>query len=162
MEQNIRKLVKTIAAILTERGLRLSIAESCTGGAVSDRITSIPGASCFFDLAVVSYSEKAKRSLLGLRPSLLKKYGTVSRQTAIAMAEGVKRIGKTDVALSVTGVAGPDAVEGKTAGMVWIAVAYRGKSSSRRLQLTGNRNTIRSRAAAESLDFLKEALQRWG
>ncbi len=123
MDSDLLTVVEKIAARLTEKGLRLSIAESCTGGLISNTVTNLPGSSKFYEMSVVCYSEKAKRSVLGISASVLKKHGTVSEETAIAMAKSVRELGDSEVALSVTGIAGPETVEEKEVGLVYMAVA---------------------------------------
>lgn len=161
MDQDSRKLIKEIASILTHRKLSLSLAESCTGGALAHCITDLPGASRFFELSVVSYSEGSKKSVLGLSSSFLKKHGTVSEETAVAMAKAVKKLGKTRVSLAVTGVAGPDAVEGKEVGLVYLAVGYKDITESKGFRFSGSRRKIKSQAVTEALAFLRRVLHVW-
>jgi nicotinamide-nucleotide amidase len=112
-------------------------------------------------MSVVSYSAKAKRSVLGVGAAVLRKHGTVSEETSLAMAEGIRRLARTDVGLSVTGVAGPERVEDKDVGIVFVAAAVRNAVESKGLKLTGDRETIKKKAALEALRFLKQVMKIW-
>lgn len=161
MDKDFLTVIRKIADKLVERDYRLSVAESCTGGFISHAITNLPGSSRFFDLGVVSYSEEAKRSVLGVSAFSLKRHGTVSEETAIAMAKGVKRISGTNVALSVTGIAGPEIIEGKEIGLIYIAVAMEDMEKSQGIRLTGEREDIKKQASLEALKFLNQVLRIW-
>ena len=114
---------EALVALLKEKGLTLATAESCTGGLIAKRITDIPGASDVFGCGIVSYSNEIKKSLLGVREDLLEKYGAVSEAVAASMALGAVKAGKSDLAVSVTGIAGPDSDgTSKPVGLVYIAV----------------------------------------
>jgi PncC family amidohydrolase len=161
MDTDFLTVVEKIAARLTENDLRLSIAESCTGGFISDAVTNLPGSSKFYEMTVVSYSERAKRSVLGISASLLKKYGTVSEETAVAMAKSVRELGNSEIGLSVTGVAGPETVEDKEVGLVYMAVAIEDLVKSKGTKLTGSRADIKREASLEALRFLDQVLRLW-
>ncbi|MEJ2682811.1 MAG: CinA family protein [Candidatus Sulfobium sp.] len=161
MDSDLLTVVEKIAARLTEKGLRLSIAESCTGGLISNTVTNLPGSSKFYEMSVVCYSEKAKRSVLGISASVLKKHGTVSEETAIAMAKSVRELGDSEVALSVTGIAGPETVEEKEVGLVYMAVAIEDLVKSKGIKLTGDREDIKRGASVEALRFLDQVLRLW-
>ncbi len=161
MESEFLTVVKEISGRLMGKGLKLGVAESCTGGLISHEITNLPGASKFFDMSVVSYSEKSKRSVLGIGTSLLKKHGTVSEEAAVAMAEGVRRLSGTDVSLSITGVAGPEPAEDKDVGLVYMAVCLKDVVESKGLGLQGDRETIKRGASLEALRFLNQVLRQW-
>jgi PncC family amidohydrolase len=161
MENEFLTVVKKISDRLTEKGLKLAVAESCTGGLIAHEITNLPGASLFFDISVVSYSEKSKRSVLGISASLLRKHGTVSEEAAVAMAEGVKKLSGADVSLSITGVAGPESLEGKEIGLVYMAVCLKDMVESKGLSLHGDRETIKRDASLEALRFLNQVLRLW-
>jgi len=132
---------------LKRSSLSLSVAESCTGGLVGELITRIPGCSEVFAGGVISYSAEAKMRQLGVLESTIHTQGTVSAETAEQMASGCRRLFDTDIALSVTGVAGPGDTEGKPPGTVFIAIADRMGTESFALQLAGDREIIRLRAA---------------
>ncbi|MEW6109800.1 MAG: CinA family protein [Nitrospirota bacterium] len=161
MDNEFYKIVKKISEILLENNLRLSIAESCTGGFISHVITNLPGASKFFEMSVVSYSENSKKSVLGIKGSLLKKHGVISEDTAIAMAKSVRKTGNTDYALSVTGIAGPEKMEGKDVGLIYIAVAKEDLVESKGIKLKGRREEIKEQASLEALQFLYQVLKIW-
>jgi nicotinamide-nucleotide amidase len=109
---------------MTERKLTLAVAESCTGGLITDRLTDIPGSSAFFERGVVTYSNAAKIALLGVPEAVILENGAVSAETARLMAEGVRKSGGTDLGLAVTGIAGPfGGTEAKPVGTVFIALA---------------------------------------
>jgi len=150
-----------IGALLQNLGWTLSIAESCTGGLVSHRITNISGCSACFEGGVVSYSSRAKAAHLRIPPAYLEKYGTVSPQVAKRMAEGVRKAFRTTLGLSITGVAGPAGGTRKTpVGLVFMAVSDGKRSRVRKEQFRGTRLQIKQQAAQRSLEFLYEHLTR--
>ncbi len=161
MDKDFLTVIRKISDTLVAREFRLSVAESCTGGLISDAITNLPGSSGFFELGVVSYTENAKRSALGVSASLLRKYGSVSEETAIAMAKGVRKRSGTDVALAVTGIAGPEPLEDKEIGLVYMAVATEDLEKSTGIMLTGDREEIKKQASLEALKFLNQVLRIW-
>ncbi|MEK6534877.1 MAG: competence/damage-inducible protein A [Thermodesulfobacteriota bacterium] len=117
-------LAGNVAGRMTERKLTLAVAESCTGGLITDRLTDIPGSSAFFERGVVTYGNAAKTALLGVPEAVIREYGAVSAETARRMAEGVRKSAGTDLGLAVTGVAGPSGgTEAKPVGTVFIALA---------------------------------------
>jgi PncC family amidohydrolase len=138
-------LIETLAA----ESLTLAAAESCTAGLVADLIAQVPGASRVFWGSFVTYSADAKIKLLGLDPVTIRRYGAVSRETALAMAECALEKSGTDAAVSVTGLAGPDGDgSGQSVGTVWIGIARRGlPAEAVRHHFTGDRNAIRKAAA---------------
>ncbi len=121
-------MAEVIGRMLKEKGKKLAVAESCTGGYISHLITSVPGSSEFYNGSVTAYSNDVKENTLGVKKSTLEKYGAVSEQVAKEMAEGVKRIFNADFAVSTTGIAGPTGgTQEKPVGTVWIAVAGENK-----------------------------------
>ncbi len=113
-----------VAALLIEKKRTIALAESCTGGLIADRLTDIPGSSAYFDRALVTYSTHSKKEHLGIPDEVIKKFGTVSRETAMLMAEGVRRVAKTDLGLSTTGFAGPSGgTVAEPLGTIYIALA---------------------------------------
>lgn len=161
MENEFLTVIKEISGRLTEKGLKLAIAESCTGGLISHEITNLPGSSKFFEMSVVSYSENSKKSVLGVSASLLRKHGAVSEEAAVAMAEGVRRLSGAEVSLSITGVAGPEPLEDKDIGLVYMAVSVRDMTESKGLSLHGDRETIKRDASFEALRFLNQVMRLW-
>jgi len=122
-------LAGNVARRMTERNLTLAVAESCTGGLITDRLTDIPGSSAFLERGVVTYSNAAKTVLLGVPEAMIRDHGAVSAETARLMAEGVRKSAGTDLGLAVTGIAGPSGgTEAKPVGTVFIALAD-GKTS---------------------------------
>jgi nicotinamide-nucleotide amidase len=150
---------EVVALRLTLGGYTLSVAESCTGGLIAQRITSIAGSSKFFIEGVVAYSNDAKTRALGVEPILILEHGAVSAPVAEAMAEGVRKRTGTDFGLSVTGIAGPGggSVE-KPVGLVYIALADDLTTQHRKLMLPGDRNLVRWRASQAALDLLRRRL----
>ena len=125
-------LAGNVAGRMTERKLTLAVAESCTGGLITDRLTDIPGSSAFFERGVVTYGNAAKTALLGVPEAVIREYGAVSAETARRMAEGVRKSAGTDLGLAVTGIAGPSGgTEAKPVGTVFIALACGGTTVCR-------------------------------
>jgi PncC family amidohydrolase len=140
---------------------RLCIAESCTGGLISHLITSLPGASLFFDSSVVSYSNESKIKLLGVRKSLINRYGAVSEEVAQAMAASLRQKRGTDFALAITGNLGPEPMEEKKVGLVYMAVDFEKETVSRGMVFEGGREEIKMQAALAALRFLAEVAETW-
>ncbi|MCL5024748.1 MAG: CinA family protein [Nitrospirae bacterium] len=141
--------------------MTLSAAESCTGGLISHLITNIPGASLFFDSSVVTYSVESKVKFLGVRSSLLKKYGAVSEEVARAMATGVREKRKTDFSVAITGNLGPGVMEDKRVGLVYMAVDWKRETVSKGMVFEGAREAIKYQAALAALEFLIEVSETW-
>ena len=140
-------MVTALVSALTERGLTVAVAESCTGGLVASRITEVSGASAVLLGGLVTYTEAAKESLLGVRRESLESFSAVSEQVAREMAEGVRQATGADVAVSVTGVAGPSSDEmGNVVGTVFIAFSSEQETVSEKLQLSGDREKIREQS----------------
>ena len=154
MKQESLDVIKRVHEIFKERDLTLSTAESCTGGLISHYITTLPGASTFFHGAIVSYSAETKKNILGITPETISKHGVVSGETAREMAEKVRLLARTDCAVSTTGNLGPDVLEGKEKGLVYIAAANQKKTVFKRLQLHGSRDANKEEAAIEALKLL--------
>lgn len=149
-----------LVSALKVRGLRMSAAESCTGGLLGYIITSISGASEVFLGSAVTYSNESKVSVLGVRESTLIAHGAVSLETAREMAEGSVRAYGSDVAVSITGIAGPGgAVEGKPVGTVCFAVSDGARTVASRCHFDGDREQVRRSAASEAISLLSEFIQ---
>lgn len=148
------------AALLRGRW-KLGLAESCTGGLIGARLTSVPGSSRYFVGGVVCYHNDVKTTALGVAPQTLRRHGAVSRQCALEMAEGARRLRGADVGLAVTGIAGPDGgTKEKPVGLVHLAVAGPGKRRAAwAMTLAGGRETIRQRAASAALHHLRRHLE---
>ncbi len=144
---------KLLGAALSASGRTLAVAESCTGGLLGGAITSIPGSSRYFSGGVVTYGNSAKVSILGVPPDLIAARGAVSREVALSMAEGVLSLFRADLAIAVTGVAGPGGgSRGKPAGTVWVAVvASGGVRFAHRFRFPGGREAVRRETVKASL-----------
>jgi nicotinamide-nucleotide amidase len=144
---------------LRARGWHLAAAESCTGGLIAAACTSVAGSSDWFDRGFVTYSNAAKTELLGVPAATISVNGAVSEETARAMAEGALARSAAQLAIAVTGIAGPGgAVPGKPVGTVWVALARQGATTeARRLQLDGDRTAVREQTVALALAWLQAA-----
>ena len=139
------------------KGKTLSTAESCTGGLIGSLLTAVPGASCVYKGGVVSYWNEVKENLLGVDAALLEINGPVSEPVAVAMAEGVRQRLNTDVAVSVTGLAGPDADEfGYPVGTVFVGYTDGNASVVKAFHFSGDRETVRRNAAEAALRLVLE------
>lgn len=153
------RLAEVVGHLLAERRLSLALAESCTGGLLGQLITSIPGSSEYFLGGVVAYSNESKMKLLGVRDQVLASYGAVSRQTAIAMASGVRNLFDASVAVSVTGLAGPGGgTATKPVGLVFIAVICNSLVAVGKFLFNGDRDQVRHRTAVAALNLLRKSL----
>ena len=137
---------EVLVKLLMQEGFTISTAESCTGGLVSTRLVSVPGVSEVFKEGFITYSNKAKRRTLDVSKSTIRKEGAVSEQTAKEMAMGAAMMADTDVAVSVTGNAGPAAEEDKPVGLVYIGIYIRGKVKAFEYHFEGDREEIRQQA----------------
>jgi nicotinamide-nucleotide amidase len=156
-------LESAVGRLLKERGATVALAESCTGGLISKRLTDIAGSSAYFGEGFVTYSNASKQRLLGVPEGLLVEHGAVSDPVARAMAEGARRAANADYGLSVTGVAGPDGgTEEKPVGLVYVGVADAERTTAEKLDLTAwarSRSSIRERSANRALDLLRLRLE---
>lgn len=155
-----------LAALVLERArthrVRLGTAESCTGGLVGGRLTEVPGSSDVFAGGVVCYSNELKTALLGVGPDLIETHGAVSEPVARAMAVGALAALRVDLAVAVTGIAGPGGgSEGKPVGTVWLAVADRRAVQAQHIRFPGERHDVRARAAQAALALLDRRLLEW-
>ena len=154
------KAEERLRAIMVQRGMRIALAESCTGGLISSRITDVAGASDYFEAGLVTYSNRAKESILSVPHDLLVAKGSVSAEVAGRMAEGARQVTGADIGLSVTGIAGPGggSVE-KPVGTVYMGLAAEGKTLVRQHLFSGDRAAVRSQtsdaALKLALDFLE-------
>ena len=149
----------TVAALLTEKKLTLAVAESCTGGLITDRLTDISGSSAFLERGAVTYSNLAKTELLGVPEATLKKYGAVSEPTARQMAEGVRQLGHTNLGISTTGIAGPTGgSDAKPVGTVFIALTDGQETICRKYLFRWERRLVKVAASQAALMMLKRYL----
>lgn len=156
--------VAEIAEALLARGQWLAVAESCTGGLVAKMLTDLAGSSGWFERGVVSYSNRAKQSLLGVPEDVLQQHGAVSEATARAMASGLLDAAPVDWTLALTGIAGPGGGSAdKPVGTVWIASAGRGRECAARcFRFDGDRASVRLQSARTALDILVDRLRHAG
>jgi nicotinamide-nucleotide amidase len=154
---NTAQAAKRLLALCRVRGLKIATAESCTGGLVAAALTEIPGSSDVVERGFVTYSNEAKHEMLGVPNAILRKFGAVSRQTAQAMARGALKNSAADIAVSITGIAGPGgATPGKPVGLVHFAAAARGGRLIARAQKFGDigRRKVRQKSVDEALAML--------
>lgn len=152
-------LEEVIGYLLYMRKKTIAVAESCTGGLISHRLTNVPGSSNYFLGSVVAYSNKMKRDRLGVKKTTLEKYGAVSEKVAEEMARGIKKIIGSDFGLGITGIAGPTgATEEKPIGLVYIALAYKDKVETKEFKFRGEREVIKAKAANAALDMVRRHL----
>jgi len=153
------KMEEVVGLKLSVGRYTLAVAESCTGGLISERLTDKAGSSKYFVEGVIAYSNETKTRALGVNPALLREHGAVSAEVAEAMAEGVRKRAGTDFGLSVTGIAGPGGgSEEKPVGLVYIALADDAHTKSRKLMIPGDRQLVRWRASQAALDLLRRRL----
>ncbi|MDE5587823.1 MAG: competence/damage-inducible protein A [Acetatifactor sp.] len=152
-------LEKAVIDLLRANDLTVTCAESCTGGLLSARLINVPGASDTYKSGVITYSNKAKRRFLGVKKSTLQKHGAVSEQTAEEMAKGAAFLLKADVAVAVTGLAGPDGgTEEKPVGLVYIACSVKGKITVKRYRFSGSRSKVRDSAVSAALTLMRSCI----
>jgi len=162
METSDRELIEKIHAYFKGSHSNLSVAESCTGGLIGHLLTTLPGASEFFDSSVVCYSTESKVELLGIRKSFIGRHGAISEETAREMAVAVRQKRGTDFSLSVTGNLGPNPMEERQVGLVYMAVDWERETVSRGMLFEGDRETIKHSAAISALQLLREVTEVWG
>jgi nicotinamide-nucleotide amidase len=156
---NGEELEQVVGNLLKRRGKTLSVAESCTGGLISQRLTDVPGASAYFIESAIVYANEAKIRTLQVSPELLERHGAVSKEVAEAMARGMRQKAETDYAVSVTGIAGPTGgSEEKPVGTVFVGYADTTQVKSLKLLLPGDRYLIRWRASQAALDYLRRQI----
>jgi nicotinamide-nucleotide amidase len=153
------EMEQVVGKLLTENKKTLSVAESCTGGLIGERLTDVSGASAYFIEGVVAYANEAKIGTLNVAPELIEKHGAVSPEVAEAMAKGMRERAKTDYAISITGIAGPTGgTEEKPVGTVFIGYADDTQIKSLKLVLPGDRYLIRWRSSQAALDYLRRQI----
>lgn len=158
-----RSLEEVVGVMLRQSKKTVAIAESCTGGLISKRITDISGSSDYFEGAFVSYSNRWKEKLLGVSGETLRQHGAVSEETAREMAENVREKGGTELGLAVTGIAGPTGgTMEKPVGLVYMALSDGKKTLSRRFNFRGDREWVRYRASQAALNMVREYLLQAG
>ena len=154
-----KSIAEIVVNICKNKGLIITVAESCTGGSIADMITNVPGSSTVFKEGFIVYSNEAKIRSLGVEPYILDKYGAVSEETVEAMAKGLKNKTGADIAIGVSGIAGPDgATPGKPVGLVYLAVAYKERIYIQKINLDRGRIKNKEYAARAALNRVRLAL----
>ncbi|QGG46919.1 competence/damage-inducible protein A [Heliorestis convoluta] len=149
-----------VGQCLLQRGKKLALAESCTGGLIAHEITNEAGSSAYFLLGVTAYDNSAKKELLGVEEKILQTYGAVSAETALAMAQGVQKISGASIAMAVTGIAGPDGgTAEKPVGLVYGALVDGAYCETKEFRFVGDRKAIKERTATAVLNWLRYHLQ---
>jgi nicotinamide-nucleotide amidase len=157
------ELEEVVGRLLRDRGKRIAVAESCTGGTVLQRLTNVSGSSAYVDRGAVTYSNESKEEMLGVPPALIAAHGAVSREVAETMAAGVRRMASVDIGLSVTGIAGPTGgTPEKPVGLVWIGYADAVSVLALNFQFGGSRGIVRERAAVAALELVRRKLLQEG
>ena len=155
-----RLLEAVVGDLLVERGLRIGVAESCTGGLIASRLTDIPGSSRYLDQALVVYSNEAKTELLGVSPDLLREHGAVSEAVALAMAQGIKTRARAGVGIGVTGIAGPTGgTPDKPVGTVVVSAVTDTDRRVRTFRFFGEREQVKFQASQAALDMVRRLLE---
>ncbi len=162
--EGYRSMEEIVGQHLFAKDLTLAVAESCTGGLIGHRLTQVPGSSSYLDRVLVCYSNQAKQELLKVPNHLFRRFGSVSSLVARAMARGVRRISKTNLGLSITGIAGPGGGSiQKPVGLVFIGIDGPSGTRVRQFQFQGDRQSIKMRASQAALDILRQYLlhRKW-
>jgi len=160
MENNFEKPEVRLVKSLLTNGMKIATAESCTGGMIASRITSVAGASGCFDCGVVTYSNEQKHRLLNVNQETLESKGAVSEETALQMCEGVRALAGADIGISVTGIAGPGGgTADKPVGTVWIGVSCEKVHRAFRFLFSGDRNQVRLQTTIAALEIARRAAE---
>jgi len=155
----MKHIVNQIHKLLIKKKITIAVAESCTGGLLSNLLTKIPGSSKYFILGVVAYSNKAKRKILKIPAKIIDKKGAVSSDTAKLLAKSVRLAAEADLGIGITGIAGPGGgSKEKPVGTVFIAVDSKNKKICKKFNFTGKRATIRKKSALKALELLRELM----
>ncbi|MCZ7604448.1 MAG: competence/damage-inducible protein A [Melioribacteraceae bacterium] len=153
------KIEDVIGRLMVDRGIKIAVAESCTGGLISSRLTNVSGSSSYFDRGVVAYSNAAKVEILRVDEDLLQKYGAVSLEVARLMAEGVKAISGSDIGLSVTGIMGPTgATPNKPVGLVYVGICDDNLCTAKEFRFGDDRLLNKDRTAQAALEMVRRNL----
>jgi nicotinamide-nucleotide amidase len=156
---NESSIEETVGKLLRKRKLTISAAESCTGGLITSKLTDIPGSSDYVMDGIVSYADSAKVRLLGVKGAAIKKFGAVSRQVAEQMAAGIRKRSKTDIGISVTGIAGPGgARRNKPVGLVWIGYSDKKTTFAKDFIFTKDRLRNKDAMAKMALEVVRRQL----
>ncbi len=154
------KLEEVVGKMLLKKGMSLSIAESCTGGLLSNRVTDIPGSSRYLKMGIVAYSNESKNKILNIPQLLIKEYGAVSKRVAGLMAKNVRVISGTDIGIGISGIAGPGrSTKKKPVGLVYIALSTKEKTISKEFRFLGQRDIIKYKSTQAALNILRKTLR---
>lgn len=160
MDREIFLLAEKLGAVLASKGMKITVAESCTGGGICQAITDVPGSSAWFDRGFITYSNQAKMEMLGVNAETLKNFGAVSEQTALEMVEGALQHSDANIAIAVTGIAGPKGgTPNKPVGTVFIGKAVKGGESSAEVNhFSGDRSEVRRATVCRALEWVVDFL----
>ena len=159
----MKHILNQIHISLIKNKKTIAIAESCTGGLISNLLTKLSGSSQYFMLGVVAYSNNAKKKVLNVPSSLITTRGAVSKEVASSMAGRIRKVAHTDIGIGITGIAGPSkGSPQKPVGTVFIALDSKKKKICKKFRFKGTRLCIRKKAALKSLELLKEVIIKWG
>ena len=162
MDQNSTQLVTRLASLLCEKGLKICTAESCTGGLITKTFTDLAGSSDWFECGFVTYSNRAKTEMIDVPESVIDEYGAVSEAVATAMVNGALRNSAAQVAIAVTGVAGPGGGSAdKPVGTVWIAVASENQVVAKKHFFDGDREAIRNATMFSAIGMVLQLLDNY-
>lgn len=149
-----------VVAFAESAGVTIASAESCTGGLVGGALTSVPGSSSVFLGGVISYSNEVKQNLLHVAPKILQECGAVSPECATEMAKGARRLLNADIAVSITGIAGPDGgTFQKPVGTVWFGISVSGKTGTKLCTFNGDRDSVRANSVLQALELLNATIR---
>jgi nicotinamide-nucleotide amidase len=153
------ELEQVVGRMLTERKLTIAVAESCTGGLITDKITDVPGSSNYFERGIIAYSNQSKIENLKVPKELIENHGAVSTEVAKAMAQGVRQLAGTDIGVSTTGIAGPTGgSDEKPVGLVWIGYSDRNETLAVKFNFGDDRRRVKERAAQAALELVRRRL----
>lgn len=154
--ENLKQKAEELLTICKTKKILVATAESCTGGMVSSAITDIPGSSEIFDRGFITYSNEAKMEMLGVQAEIIDKYGAVSKETAIAMAEGAIKKSRADISVSITGIAGPGGgSDEKPVGLIYFGFSGRKMAAKHEKHIfDGNRQQVRQKATLQAIEIL--------
>ncbi|MFH0762717.1 MAG: CinA family protein [Candidatus Omnitrophota bacterium] len=156
---DMQPLIAHIHKRLMKNALTIAVAESCSGGLLAKALTEAPGSSGYFILGIVAYSNSAKKSILKIPAEIIAKKGSVSPEVARKMAQGVRKIAKSDIGIGITGIAGPaGGTPLKPVGTVFIAIDTKTKNFSKKFRFRGSRSTVRQKSAHKALELLKRII----
>jgi len=157
MSFNLQHTIQNLQSLLLQKSLTISTAESCTGGLLAATLTELAGSSAYFKGSVVSYANSVKSEVLHVPQATLDQFGAVSEQTATAMLQGCEDLFHTDIAVAITGIAGPSGGSPqKPVGTVYIGVRYKANNIVERFNFSGSRTDIRNSTVVQAIKMIKE------